>query len=82
MSMAIDAGDAFETDIRGPTADGIDDEEHRYYHVTGQPKIEAYGKFAGYRGTIRDITEVRATAHHAEVTDKLLHATLGTMSRV
>lgn len=35
------------------------DGQHRYFSVTGEPKLDHEGRFAGYRGTARDCTKER-----------------------
>ena len=40
------------------------DGAHQYFQVSGEPMFDVFGRFTGYRGVGRDITEImRDTAH-------------------
>ncbi len=40
------------------------DGAHQYFQVSGEPRFDAYGRFTGYRGVGRDVTEImRETVH-------------------
>jgi len=40
------------------------DGTHRYYQVSGEPMFDASGRFTGYRGVGRDVTEIMRTTTH------------------
>ncbi len=47
----------------------------RYLSASGKPMFDAEGKFLGYRGTIRDVTEqIAAEAAHRELEAQLQHS--------
>ena len=47
--------------------------ETRYLSASGEPMFDAQGRFAGYRGTARDITESKLAEQQLRDTQALLH---------
>ena len=46
---------------RRTDADGV----HRYFQVSGEPMFDASGRFTGYRGVGRDVTEIVSKSHES-----------------